>query len=144
MLWKDFRGQQQKRYRALWLLQPLAVKRKALFKGKKAFWLSVGFKLNWNLMCGMWNSGSLARSQESTECEVFFSPPPLSLSLFPSFSPLPLFFSLHAGVSYISPVSHCEGDWRIERREGLELWHPAVLTLTGITYNHLWTNGLKG
>lgn len=75
----------------------------------------------------MWNSGTLARSQESTECELFFFSTSLSCSLsFPSVSSLPLsFFSLRAGVSYISPVSPGEGDWRTER-EGLGLKHPAV------------------
>lgn len=58
--------------------------KKGSFRGKKAFWLSVGFELNWNLMCGMWNSGSLACTQESTECEGFFLSlsPSLSLSSF--------------------------------------------------------------
>lgn len=64
----------------------------------------------------MWNSGTLACSQESTECEGFFSclslcpPPPLSLS-----RSSPSLFFLCAGLSYISPMSPGAGDWRSER-----------------------------
>ena len=88
-----------------------AVKTKSLFRGRKLFWLSVGYRFNWNLMCGMWNYGSLEPSQESTECAGFSFSLSLSLS-----SPLPvsLFHSLclsscGPAVSYISPVNCGEG-----------------------------------
>lgn len=75
----------------LWLPEHQTVKIKSLFRGRKLFWLSVGSRFNWNLMCGMWNSGSLAHSQKSTECAGFFFSLSLALSL-------PLLLSL--------PVAH--------------------------------------
>lgn len=111
------------------MLRPVAVKRKVPFRRKKAFWLSFGFFVcvfNWNLMCGMWNSGKLANSQESTECDFFPASLRLSLSLSYSVSLLSLF----------SPPPICRGvlhqpseswwrqltdrEWASNREQGLE------------------------
>ena len=147
-----------KRYGASRLPEPLAVKWKALFRRKKAFWLSVGFKLNWNRMCGMWNSGTLARSQESTECELFFlTSLSCSLSLllslsFPSVSALPLsFFSPTCRGVLHQPseprwrrLTDREREREREREKGSDWNIQPSLTLTGIASNRLGTNGLKG
>lgn len=123
-----------------------------------AFWSSVGFKLNWNLMCGMWNSGSSARCQESTECEGFFfsSPLPsvsvsLSLSL-PPFSPvLPPYVQESLTSARRAAL---EAHWRIESEkryrqregEGLPLWHPCHLNSLWNSLHsstNKWSEGIK-
>ena len=103
-----------------------------------------------------WDFGTFPRIHRMW---TFFSYLPLllslslscSLSLSPlSLLSLSLFFPLRAGVSYISPVSPGEGDWRTERerereREKGSDWNiQPSLTLTGIASNRLGTNGLKG
>lgn len=73
-----------------------------------------------------WDFGTLPRIHRMWTFFFFYLPLLLSLSLSPlSLLSLSLFFFLRAGVSYISPVSPGEGDWRTER-EGLGLKHPAV------------------
>lgn len=101
---------------------------------------------------GLWHD---AKNPQNVKGFFFFFPPfppspSLSLSLFP--------LSLPSCPPYVQESltsarrAALEAHWRIElekryrRREGegLTLWHPAIWTLSGIAFTHLWTNDLKG
>lgn len=74
----------------------------------------------------MWNSGILASSQESTECEGFFLPPSL----------LPLFFFHCEGLSYISQERLTSWQRVSGERRGTSSWRDLSKLLR--------TNDLKG